>query len=154
MQFQSRLSMFAVAGLVLATFCIAALPIIVDANTGHVRAVDAWIPAAPPGARMLAGYVELVNEGADPVTITSVRAAGFEIAEIHQSFNDNGLARMRRVEAIEIPAGESVELSQGGLHIMLMRPERVPEPGESVTIELLDGNDTTVVTFDADVRPR
>lgn len=154
MQFQCRLRMFAVAALLLATLGIAAGPIIVDANTGYVRAVDAWIPAAPPSARMLAGYVELVNEGADPVTINSVRAAGFEIAEIHRSVDDNGVARMRRVEQIEIPAGEAVELAPGGLHIMLMRPERVPKSGESVTIELLDDNDAIVATFDATVRPR
>ena len=37
---------------------------------------------------------------------------------------------------------------------MLMRPERVPASGETVTIELLNEADEVILTVEAEVRPR
>lgn len=122
---------------------------------GDLNAVDPWIPEAPPSARMLAGYMELQNTGDKDIRIVDARSeALFGRVEIHRSETIDGMSRMRRIPALEIPAGESVILERGGLHLMLMRPERVPANGETVHIELLNEADDVVLTVEAVVRPR
>ncbi len=128
------------------------LLMVLDASADDgLRALDAWIPAAPPGAPMLAGYMTLLNDGSDTVRIASARARGIGRIEIHRSFDDRGVARMRRVDGLVIEPGEAVTLERGGLHLMLMQPVRVPPPGQSLRIEFLDLRGDVVLEVDAEV---
>lgn len=38
--------------------------------------------------------------------------------ELHTHIHDNGVMRMRQVEAIDVPAGGSVKLEPGSFHLM------------------------------------
>ena len=128
------------------------LLMVLDASAADgLRALDPWIPAAPPGAPMLAGYMTLLNDGSDPVRITSARAEGFRRVQLHRSFHEGGMARMRRVEGLVIEPGEAVTLERGGLHLMLMQPMRPPPPGHAVRIEFLDARNQVVLEVDAEV---
>lgn len=128
---------------------------VIDAAAADgLRADDPWIPAAPPAARMMAAYMTLVNDGDDAIDVVDARADGFGRVEIHRSFREDGMMRMRRIEVLEVPAGESVALERGGLHVMLMAPERVPAEGEQLTIELLDASGEVVLSVDAEVQRR
>ncbi len=40
--------------------------------------------------------------------------------EMHTHIEQDGVMKMRQVEAIEVPAGEVVELKPGGLHLMMI----------------------------------
>jgi copper(I)-binding protein len=59
---------------------------------------------------------------------------------------EDGMMKMRRVERIDLPAGETVTLEPGGLHIMLIGLSRQLSPGEEVEIRLTfeDGSGTTL----------
>ena len=128
------------------------LLMVLDASAEDgLRALDPWIPAAPPGAPMMAGYMTLLNEGNQSVEIASVRAEGFRRVELHRSFNERGMSRMRRVERLEIEPGEAVTLELGGLHLMLMQPRRPPPPGQTVRIEFLDRRNHVLLEVDAEV---
>ncbi|NKI34624.1 copper chaperone PCu(A)C [Wenzhouxiangella sp. XN79A] len=128
---------------------------VIDAAAADgLRAEDPWIPAAPPTARMMAGYMAVVNDGDTAVEIVDARAAGFGRVEIHRSYREDGMMRMRRIEVLEVPAGGSVTLERGGLHIMLMAPEQVPAEGETVTIELLDAAGEVRLSAEAAVERR
>ena len=116
-----------------------------------LRALDPWIPAAPPGAPMLAGYMTLLNDGNEAVRIAAVRAEGFRRVELHRSFHEDGVARMRRVDGLVIEPGEAVTLERGGLHLMLMQPLRPPPPGRAVRIEFLDRRNEVLLEVDAEV---
>lgn len=48
----------------------------------------------------------------------------------------SGMMQMRPVERIEVPAGQTVELKPGGLHIMLLDVKRTLEPGETIEVTL------------------
>ena len=48
----------------------------------------------------------------------------------------DGVSRMRHVASLQVPAGGSVALAPGGLHLMLMQPRQSPALGDSVDIEL------------------
>lgn len=125
---------------------------VLDASAeDRLRALDPWIPAAPPGAPMMAGYMTLLNDGDRPVEIASARAQGFRRVELHRSFNDRGVSRMRRVERLVIEPGEAVTLELGGLHLMLMQPQRMPPPGRTVNIEFLDRQRHVLLEVEAEV---
>lgn len=131
------------------------LVMVLDASAADgLRAVDPWIPAAPPAARMLAGYMELVNDSEDAVEIVAARADGFGRAEIHRSVREGGMARMRKIDRLVIEPGETAMLERGGLHLMLMMPQRPHRPGDTVTIDLLDASGNVAVSVDAEVRRR
>lgn len=111
-------------------------PLSASAETS-VRVKDAWIRVAPPGAMMLAGYAELVNEGDIAVTLNAASSDAFEFTEIHKTVEIDGVARMRQVPELVIAPGQSVRLQPGGMHFMLMRPRQPVNEGDTLVIDLL-----------------
>lgn len=111
---------------------------------------DPWLRAAPPAARVMAGYLTLRGAGA-AVAVTGVACDGFGRAEIHETVMVDGVAKMRALAVLEVPAGEGVSLAPGGRHLMLMAPERIPPAGESVSCRLTLADGRTLA-FSAPVR--
>lgn len=111
-----------------------------------VAIVDPWIREPPPGSGVAAGYLELRNEGARGAVLTGVVAPRFGSVEIHRTEVRNGVASMRRLNSIEIPAGGSVRLEPGGFHLMLSRKPPMPRDGDLIhmTFEFGDGSRVAV----------
>jgi periplasmic copper chaperone A len=59
---------------------------------------------------------------------------------------DGDIMRMREVEAIEVPAGKTVELKPGGLHVMFMELKAPLKNGSSfpLTLRFENGGEVTV----------
>jgi len=74
--------------------------------------------------------------------------------ELHTMTMDGDVMRMREVEGgIELPAGETVELAPGGLHIMFMGLESPFVEGETVPVTLtFEGGET--IDLELPVVPR
>lgn len=123
------------------------------ALAGELLVKDAWIRAAPPGARMLAGYVTIENSSGAPRTLQGASSDRFGLVEMHRTVHVDGVARMREVESVEIPAGGEAVLEPGGLHLMLMRPVSDVVEGETIVFELRFDQDETQ-RIDFVVRPR
>lgn len=135
----------ALAGLALAA-CGAA-----PAEEGMV-VEDAWVRPAPMPGGNGAGYLVITNHtGQDDALVGA--AADFAVtAEIHESVAMEGdMMSMRRVERIDIPAGESVALEPGGYHIMLMNVGEVLQEGDTAALTLTFEN-AGQVTVEAPVR--
>ena len=82
---------------------------------GHPYAVE-----TPATAKTGAGYFSVTNSGTTPDRLLEIRT-DLPRAEIHASEVDaQGVARMRPVEALEIPPGATVTLAPQGLHVMFM----------------------------------
>jgi copper(I)-binding protein len=60
-----------------------------------------------------------IHAGADPLVLRSVLTEQAVRLEMHESVTQDGVATMRRVESIAVPAREKVVLQPGGKHIML-----------------------------------
>lgn len=75
-----------------------------------------------PGKKTSAGYFALTNNTDGVITITRVVSPEFESVEVHESLLENGVAKMRRIVELSIPARSTVTLERGGKHLMLMRP--------------------------------
>jgi copper(I)-binding protein len=114
---------------------------------------DPWVPEAPPG-RMMAGFMVIENLSDEAVVLVDVRAEGFGHAEIHDMvIDDQGIMRMRRMEALTVPAGEAVTLASGGFHLMLMQPQASFSAGDHIDLVLIDANGVEHPVT-ASVRPR
>jgi len=84
-----------------------------------------------------AGYLEIVNSGETADRLIEVRADIPRI-EIHDIEDNDGVVKMVEMEnGIEVPAGETVSLEPGGLHIMFMGLEGALVAGTEVPATLV-----------------
>lgn len=111
---------------------------------GRLVVEQAWIRAAPPGAAMLAGYALLRNEGDEALSIDAVDSAEFATASLHETREENGVAKMRALPSLLIRPGGEVELAPGGKHLMLMQPKAAVDAGKSVDVEFVLGDRSRV----------
>ena len=81
-------------------------------------------------------YMTLTNHGAvaDRLVAISTPAAG--MAMLHESKEDGGVASMKEMSGLEIPAGGSLEMKPGGLHIMLMELNAPLKKGDTLKLTL------------------
>jgi len=80
---------------------------------------QAWARATPPGVEVGAAYMVIEGGGrADRLVGASSERA--DMVELHDVTEVDGVARMRGIEALEIPARGRVELAPKGRHLMLM----------------------------------
>jgi copper(I)-binding protein len=99
---------------------------------GHPYAI-----ATAATARTGAGYLSITNTGDAPDRLLEVRA-GFPAVQLHTTEVDaQGVARMRHVEALEIPAGGTVVLEPRGLHVMFMGLTAPLEAGGTIEATLV-----------------
>jgi copper(I)-binding protein len=78
-------------------------------------------PSASILSEMGALYLQVTNHDAVADRLIRVETAAAETAEIHISTEEDGVVRMRhQAEGLEIAPGATLELTQGGSHIMLM----------------------------------
>ncbi len=96
----------------------ALLPAAAAAQAPQVQVAQPWARASAGAGRSTAVYLTLRAAGAaDRLIGATTPVAG--MAMLHESFQDHGIARMRMVEGLDLPAGMTVTLKPGGLHIML-----------------------------------
>lgn len=102
-----------------------------------IEVVDAWARAPLIPGRPVAVYFTLVNNGAGDDRLLGARTDIAAKVTSHQSVVADGIARMRAITDVIIPAGDSVEFAPGGLHLMLMNPARDLSPGDVFPLTLL-----------------
>jgi len=132
--------------------CLAALVACsVMAQTPSLVVRDAWTRQTP-GSDVAAVYLTLRNVSSQPIVVIGVQSLVASHAMIHESTTENGQSKMRPHEQLVIPAGQTVKLEPGGLHVMLHGLTRSLAVGESVPLVLLlEGGGTVQAT--AQVRP-
>jgi copper(I)-binding protein len=105
-----------------------------------------WLRAAPPGAMMLAAYGELNNNTTEDKVLVGAYSPDFNIAEIHKTIIKDGMAKMVHQPDLTLEPGKQLLFKPGGLHIMLMQPNKQFVEGDEVKICLIykDGDETSV----------
>lgn len=89
-------------------------------NGGAEIVIDSpWVRETPPGRTVAAGYMNLRNEGGQARALLTAQSPAASRVEIHTMEQTDGMMRMRRIERLELPAGETVSLEPGGMHLML-----------------------------------
>jgi len=100
-----------------------------------VVATAAWARATPPGLATGAGYVTLAG-GIHADRLVAAQLDGVARIEFHESSLDGGVARMRQLPSVAIPARTTVAFSPAGLHLMLIGLTRPLVAGEQRTLVL------------------
>ncbi len=106
---------------------------------------EAWVRAALPGRAVTAAYCELTNHGAESVTVVGFTGAGR--VEMHQTVDDDGMARMRPLPRIVVAPGETVALAPGGRHLMLFN-FALDDAAELTLHAVLDTGESLPVRFE------
>ena len=107
------------------------------ADTDMLKASAVQLRATVPGMTATGGYLTIHNQTGEADRLVGVTADFAAKAEIHTMVHDKGVMRMRALpNGIEIPAGGTVALAPGGLHLMLMGLDRTLEPGQTLEVEL------------------
>lgn len=114
---------------------------------------NAWVRAMPPGMKMTAGFGVLRNRGSSPIELTGFSSPQFGRVSLHRSETVDGVSRMREVATLRVGPGESVELTPGGYHLMLMAPGPNRAQAGSVTV-LMHAGDGRDFRFDLPVERR
>ena len=96
---------------------------------------DGWIRVPPAGIPVLAGFGTLANDCAAAVTFVAGSSAAFADVSIHETRFEDGMAKMRSIPKLAVPAGGSTTLKPGGLHLMLTQPKKAPVAGDVIRID-------------------
>ena len=127
----------------IAAFALALLPFTAQAD---VSVSDAWVRGTVPGQKVTGAFMQITS--ATDASLVAVTSPVAKVAEIHTMSHEGGVMKMRRVEAIALPAGKPVELGPGGYHVMLMDVGQPLKEGETVPLTLTfadkAGNRTTL----------
>lgn len=116
------------------------------AEAGGVEVVEPWARATPGASKIGAAYFELRASKDSGGKLVGASTPAAERAEIHTHVEEDGVMKMRRIDAIDVPAGEGRLLKPGGLHIMLFGLKSPLKEGEKLplTLEFQEGGSISV----------
>jgi copper(I)-binding protein len=113
-----------------------------------------WIRATVPQQKTAGAFMQL--RSVKPARLVEVTTPVAGRVELHQMAMDGQTMRMRAVESIELPAGQTVNLASGGYHVMLFDLHRQLKDGEQVPLTLTvqgAGGKRETVTLSVPVKP-
>ncbi|MBK1631046.1 hypothetical protein CKO31_09900 [Thiohalocapsa halophila] len=106
-------------------------------DAGAIDVSDPYARAVPPGQANSAAFMVLRNTGDSDRALVAAESTAADTVELHTHTMDDGMMQMRRIERIELPAGEAVTLAPGGLHVMLIGLAEQLQPGMDVALTLI-----------------
>jgi copper(I)-binding protein len=107
-----------------------------DFKAGELTIEHPWARATAPSQPNGAAYMAVTNDGPADRIVGAASPVAARV-ELHTHDMDNaGVMRMRQVEAIELPTGETTALEPGGLHVMLFDLESHLVEGETFPLTL------------------
>lgn len=120
-------------GVALALACLVATAH--DYKAGAIAIAHPHARATVDGQSTAGAYMGFKNDGAADRLLSATAAVSSSV-ELHSMTRDGGMMRMRRLDAIELPAGATVMLEPGGLHMMFVGLKAPLRAGESFPLEL------------------
>ncbi len=109
-----------------------------DYKAGDLTIEHPYALATAPAARTGAGYLSVVNRGAEPDRLLAVRA-DFPMVQLHVTETSmDGVARMtEQQDGLEVPAGGKLTLAPQGPHVMFMGLTGPLVDGEKIAATLV-----------------
>lgn len=104
---------------------------------GTLEISDGFSRATLPNAPVGAGYLTITNKGTADDTLVSASSAVAGMTQIHEMKMEGDVMKMNEVAGgLIIPAGQSVVLAPGGLHIMFMDLKQALVEGSTIPVTL------------------
>lgn len=95
----------------------------------------AWIRATVPQQTASGAFLQV--RSADNARLVAAHSPLAASVELHKMAIDGQRMTMREVDAIDLPAGVTVNLASGGHHLMLSRLKRQLKEGDIVPLSLV-----------------
>jgi len=128
------LGIFAATGIILAGATAAHDA---PAKVGDLEITSAFTKAMLPGQPVGGGYLTIKNGGKSDDMLVSVSSPAAGTVEMHEMAMQGQVMKMRKLDTgIAIPAGKTVELTPGGLHLMFMKVKEPFKQGSQVPVTL------------------
>ncbi len=109
----------------------------------NISISDVMVREVPAVSANTAGYLTLLNNSKQVITLKSVDSDLAARTEIHGHSMKGGMMKMFKVSGgLELPPGKPVTLEAGGYHIMLMGLKAELKEGDKVelTLHFSDGD--------------
>jgi periplasmic copper chaperone A len=100
-----------------------------------VKVEKVWARPTVAGQSGGGGFLTITG-GAAADKLVSASAGVSKTVELHKMEMDGNVMRMRPVDAIDVPAGATVMLQPGGLHIMFIGLNKTLKAGDSFPMTL------------------
>src|SRR5271154_6894911 len=82
-----------------------------------VTVTDAWVKATAPGQTTAAAYLQIKSDA--PAKLVGVSSPAAKTTQMHEMKMEGNVMQMRPLDALDLPAGMTVEFKPGANHIML-----------------------------------
>ncbi|MGE8658083.1 MAG: copper chaperone PCu(A)C [Achromobacter sp.] len=105
------------------------------AQDATLKVEDAWVRATVPNQHATGVFMRLTS--ATPARLVGVESAAAKHVEVHEMAMQDNVMKMRQIPALDLPAGQPVELKPGGYHVMLIDLARQISVGDPVALTLL-----------------
>lgn len=103
---------------------------------GALRLEQPYARSTVAGQAVGGGYLKISNPGQAADRLLSASTDVAQSVELHSMHMDGDIARMRQLDAIDIAAGQTIELKPGGLHLMFMGLKAPLKTGASFKVKL------------------
>ena len=102
---------------------------------GPITIGHPYARATASGQSTGGGFLKLENGGADD-KLLSASADVAKSVELHSMAMEGDVMRMRQLDGVALPAGKTVELKPGGMHIMFIGLKAPLKAGDSFPLTL------------------
>ncbi|MCU6498436.1 copper chaperone PCu(A)C [Rugamonas sp. A1-17] len=120
----------------------------------QVTVSEAWVRGTVAAQKATGAFMTLTSTQDSRLVGASSPAAG--VVEVHEMKMVGDVMRMRQIDGLALPAGQPVQLSPGGYHLMMMQLKQPLANGEKIplTLEFEDAHKVrSKVVVDAVVKP-
>lgn len=132
----------------------AATMLFTSLSNAQVVVSDPWVRATVPQQSGTGAFMKLTSQ--TDAKLVAADSPVAEHVEVHEMALENNVMKMRQMESLPLPAGQTVELKPGGYHIMFINVHNQIKVGEQVpltlTFESADGQRNTLEVV-APVKP-
>ena len=113
------------------------MPMAADVTLGDLTISGAFARATLPNAPVGGGYVTITNAGSEDDTLIAASSPVAGEVQLHEMSMQGDVMKMAELpDGIPVPAGETVTLKPGGLHLMFMQLKEPMVEGSNVPVTL------------------
>ncbi|MGE6916164.1 copper chaperone PCu(A)C [Achromobacter kerstersii] len=105
------------------------------AQDAALKVEDVWVRATVPNQHATGVFMRLTSPTVG--RLVAVESDAAKHVEVHEMAMQDDVMKMRQVPAIDLPAGQAVELKPGGYHVMLIDLAKQITPGDHVPLTLI-----------------
>ena len=124
-----------ISGFLLALF--ASSPVHAQTSGSNTIIIEhPWARATPAGAKTAAAYVTLINTGPSADRLLGATSPVTDKIQFHKESEENGVARMRELQTVEVAAGAKVSFKPGDMHMMMVGLKQPLKEGQTIPLAL------------------